>query len=205
MKIASIVGARPHFIKLAPITSAVSDYRKAHGDSSIEHVTIHTGQHYDYQMNKVFFDELQIPPPQYNLGVGSGSHGWQTAEMIKRIENVLLKERPTWALVYGDTNSTLAGALAAAKTGFPLAHIEAGLRSYNRAMPEELNRVLTDHCSDILFCPTKNAVDNLHREGFVHTLGRGHLFDPGRTRIPEKDFLFPIVVNVGDIMVYAFR
>jgi UDP-N-acetylglucosamine 2-epimerase len=153
------VGARPQFVKVAVVSRAL---RLQH-----EELIIHTGQHYDYSMSAQFFDELAIPAPDYHLGCGPGTHGAQTARMLESIEQVLLEERPDWVVVYGDTNSTLAGALAAAKLHIPVAHVEAGLRSFNRAMPEEVNRVITDHLSDRLFCPTETARRQASCEGIT--------------------------------------
>lgn len=161
MKIVTILGARPQFIKSWAISDA---FRRA----KLHEVVLHTGQHYDDSMSGRFFTELGLVQPAYHLGVGSGPHGQQTGRMLEAIEGVLIKERPDWVVVYGDTNSTIAGALAAAKSNFPLAHIEAGLRSFNRRMPEEVNRVLTDHVSTLLFCPSQAAADNLAREGVEH-------------------------------------
>lgn len=170
LKVLTVIGARPQFIKAAAVSRVLRRF--------VTEVILHTGQHYADNLSQVFFDELDIPLPEYNLGVGSASHGAQTGEMLTKTEAVLLKEKPDWVLVYGDTNSTLAGALAATKAGIKLAHVEAGLRSYNRRMPEEINRVLTDHVSDLLFCPSEVAVENLRKEGITKN-----------------------VVDVGDVMV----
>ncbi len=204
MKIASIVGARPQFIKLAPLVRAIQKHNKSNSKLKIEHLIIHTGQHYDYEMNKIFFNELGIPEPDFNLEVGSGAQGWQTGEMIKKIEEVLVKEKPYWILVYGDTNTTLAGALAATKIHIRIAHIEAGLRSYNKIMPEETNRVLIDHCSDILFCPSEIAVKNMKKEGFKNIVNKGKLINEYSTKLLITNPKFPIVINVGDIMYDLF-
>lgn len=158
MKVLSVVGARPQFIKAAMVSAALKE-------AGVPETMIHTGQHYDYEMSALFFEQLGLADPAYNLGVGSESHGAQTARILEAVERVLLDERPDCVLVYGDTNSTLAGALAAAKLHMVVAHVEAGLRSYKKAMPEEINRVLTDHVSDLLFVPTALAVENLRREG----------------------------------------
>jgi UDP-N-acetylglucosamine 2-epimerase len=157
-KVVSIVGARPQFIKLAPVSSALKAF-------SIPHTIIHTGQHYDRTMSDIHFQQLGLDQPNYHLGIGSASHGRQTGEMLINIEEVLKKEKPVLSLVYGDTNSTLAGALASVKLKIPVGHVEAGLRSFDRYMPEEINRVITDHISEYLFCPTKNAMRLLKAEG----------------------------------------
>jgi len=167
MKVTTIVGARPQFVKAAPVSRALA----ARG---IAEALIHTGQHYDPQLSDVFFEQLKLKPPDHHLGIGSARHGAQTGRMLEAIEAVLVGERPDWVLVYGDTNSTLAGALAAAKLGVPVAHVEAGLRSFNRAMPEEINRVVADHLAALLLCPTEAAVRNLAAEGIsrgVHRVG----------------------------------
>lgn len=170
MKIVTVVGARPQFIKAAAVSRVIRDDYAA----KIEEVLVHTGQHYDDNMSKVFFEELDIPQPEYNLEISGGQHGVMTGRMLEAVETVLLQEKPDWLLIYGDTNSTLAGALAAAKLHIPVAHVEAGLRSFNMRMPEEINRILADRVSSLLFCPTETAVNNLKAEGIskgVHNVG----------------------------------
>jgi UDP-GlcNAc3NAcA epimerase len=183
----SVVGARPQFIKAAPVCGAIKAHNQAGREPVIGHRIIHTGQHYDRDMTEVFFTQLGIPEPQYNLHVGSGSHGEQLAKILERLEAVIRYEPLDWLIVYGDTNSTLAGALVAARLGIPAVHVEAGCRSYNRRMPEEQNRVLADHLSQLLLAPTQSAVENLWREGI------GVSLDPLRRR----------VACVGDIMYDA--
>jgi len=191
-KIFTVVGARPQFIKAAVVSRA---FRQ---NADIQEIILHTGQHFDSNMSDVFFNELDIPKPNYHLGIGGGSHGQNTGRMIEAIESVLIQEKPDWLLVYGDTDSTLAGTLAAVKLHIPVAHVEAGLRSFNRAMPEEINRVLTDHASDILFAPTETAVKNLVNEGIGSALEKGRL---GRADLISRTSAK--VKNVGDVMYDA--
>jgi len=160
MKIVTILGARPQFIKAGTVSRELSKYNE------VEEVIVHTGQHYDANMSDIFFEEMQIPKPNYNLAINGLGHGAMTGQMLEKIEEVLLKEKPDWVMVYGDTNSTLAGALAASKLHIKVAHVEAGLRSFNMNMPEEVNRILTDRMSSILFCPTQSAIANLNNEGY---------------------------------------
>lgn len=162
MNILTIVGARPQFIKAAVVSRAFTDYRP-----DVQELIVHTGQHYDANMSDVFFEELGIPKPHFNLGIGGGTHGQNTGRMIEKLEGLMKEIQPKWVLVYGDTDSTLAGALAAAKLHIPVAHVEAGLRSFNRKMPEEINRVLTDHIAEILFAPTETGRANLLNEGIA--------------------------------------
>lgn len=183
IKIVTIIGARPQIIKAAAISRAI---RNKFSDS-IKEVIVHTGQHYDSNMSQVFFDELGIPHPDINLGTGSGKHGRQTALMIEGIEKVLLDEQPDYLVVYGDTNSTLAGGIAASKMHIPVVHIEAGLRAFNKRMPEEINRIMCDHVSTLLFTPTKTGYDNLLREGFKGNAGKA-------------DIDSPVIYHCGDVM-----
>ena len=191
-KVATIVGARPQFIKAGTVARAFAGHNHScSSNGKIIHTIIHTGQHYDSRMSQIFFDELEIARPDYNLEVGSDSHGIQTGKMLSSIEGILQTERPDLVIIYGDTNSTLAGALATAKLHIPLAHVEAGLRSYNRRMPEEINRVVADEISNLLFCPTATAVRNLRLEGFPS--GRS-------TKGGPRDINTQYVHQVGDVM-----
>ena len=192
MKIVTIIGARPQIIKAAALSRAI---RNGYSDK-IQEVIVHTGQHYDDNMSQVFFDELGIPRPDFNLHVGSASHGVQTARMMEGIEEILLNENPDCIVLYGDTNSTLSGAVAAAKVHVPIVHIEAGLRSFNKAMPEEINRIVCDHCSTLLFTPTKAGLENLKREGF--SFDEGGVSTGSTTAKPTIDT--PKVYHCGDIM-----
>ncbi|MDD5131795.1 MAG: UDP-N-acetyl glucosamine 2-epimerase [bacterium] len=199
MKIAHIVGARPQFIKCAPL---LRSFHKYHG--VLKSVLIHTGQHYDYLMSEIFFRELGVVAPDYHLGVGSSSQGQQTGQIMEKTEKVLRRIKPAACLVYGDTNSTLGGALAAAKLRIPVIHVEAGLRSYDKRMPEEINRVLTDHLSTLLLCPTENAVSNLKKEGFNQIINEGRLLGLKNSSLKQTlDLNQPQVANVGDVMFDA--
>jgi UDP-GlcNAc3NAcA epimerase len=179
MKILTVLGARPQFVKASAVSREISKYNE------LEEVILHTGQHFDSNMSKVFFEEMHIPEPNYNLNINGLTHGAMTGKMLEKIEEVLLKEKPDWVLVYGDTNSTLAGAIAASKLNIKVAHVEAGLRSYNMKMPEEINRILADRISDVLFCPTLSAMNNLKKEGYPNVSSTG-----------RSQF----VANVGDVM-----
>ena len=195
MKIVTIVGARPQFIKAAAVSRAIADHNAATNDSqsTIHEIIVHTGQHFDSNMSDVFFDEMQIPKPDYFLDINSLSHGAMTGRMLEKIEEVLLKEKPDCVMVYGDTNSTIAGALAAKKLHIKVVHVEAGLRSFNMRMPEEINRILTDRISDILCCPTETAITNLRKEGFINIVLPT---DHQTSTICHQ----PVVINIGDVM-----
>ncbi len=184
IKLLTIIGARPQIIKAAALSRAI----KNKFEKDIHEVIVHTGQHYDENMSQVFFDELKIPHPNYNLNTGSGNHGKQTALMIEGIEEILLKEQPNGIVLYGDTNSTLAGAIAASKIQIPVIHIEAGLRSFNKSMPEEINRIMCDHVSTLLFSPTKSGYHNLLKEGFKENNQPPYTFDN------------PKIYHCGDVM-----
>lgn len=203
MKVLSVVGARPQFVKLAPVARAALR-------QGIEHIVVHTGQHYDEEMSKSFFDELRIPSPDVNLGVGSSTHAAQTAQMLMQLEPVLVEHHPDWVLVYGDTNSTLAAAICATKLHLRLAHLEAGLRSFNRRMPEEHNRVLTDHSADLCLAPTQVAMDHLEREGLaersimVGDVMTDVLLDVAR-RVTEERVASPISAGVEFVLATIHR
>ncbi len=202
LKILTIIGARPQFIKAATVSRVVASR------DDVSELLVHTGQHYDANMSDIFFDELGIPRPDHHLGIGGGLHGQMTGRHLEAIEKVLLEEKPDFVLVYGDTNSTLAGALAAAKLHIPVAHVEAGLRSFNRKMPEEINRILTDHIADALFTPTETAMKNLRHEGItdekLHLVGDvmldASLFYRDRAKRPKG---LPDKFNVGEGFILA--
>ena len=187
MKILTVLGARPQFIKAATVSRAIRDYNIS-SSNPLREIIVHTGQHYDTKMSDIFFDEMDIPRPNYRLDCGNLGHGAMTGRMLEGLEELILKEKPDLVLVYGDTNSTLAGSLAAKKLHIPIAHVEAGLRSFNMAMPEEVNRILTDRISHYLFCPTETAVRNLVREGFPY---------PALSNCKQR------LLNVGDVMYDA--
>ncbi|MFC1538112.1 UDP-N-acetyl glucosamine 2-epimerase [Candidatus Latescibacterota bacterium] len=203
MKIVNIVGARPQFIKYVPVLDAIERYANQTG-SPVDDILIHTGQHYDYNMSKIFFDGFGIKEPDYHLEVGSGDHGKQTGEILRKTEEVLLKEKPDVVVLYGDTNTTLGGALAASKLHILVAHVESGLRSFNKYMPEEINRIVTDQVSTFLFCPCKNAVKQLEKEGFSGGFENGDLVSEkkltDRNAWGKYHKNNPLVVNVGDVM-----
>ncbi len=202
MKLLTVIGARPQFVKIATVSRVLAQ------TEGVREILVHTGQHFDANMSDVFFDELTIPKPDYHLGIGGGTHGQMTGRQLEAIEAVLLEEKPDYVLVYGDTNSTLAGALAAVKLHIPVAHVEAGLRSFNRKMPEEINRIMTDHVADSLFAPTETAVRNLRHEGFsddkLHLVG-DVMFDASlfyRDRAREPDGL-PASITDGQDFILA--
>lgn len=188
LKILTIIGARPQFIKACMMSK---EFVK---EDNVQEMIVHTGQHYDPSMSDIFFEQLKIPQPDYHLAVGSHSHGKQTGKMLMELEEIMLKEQPEMVLVYGDTNSTLAGALAAAKLHIPIAHVEAGLRSFNKRMPEEQNRILTDHLSTLLFCPTETAVKHLEKEGIVNGV-----FQTGDIMCDTVNFFLPVAIEHSSV------
>ena len=204
LKIITILGARPQFIKAATISRAIKELNNPH----LQEIIVHTGQHFDKNMSQVFFDELEIPKPNYNLGISGVSHGQMTGRMLIEIENVIIEQKPNFVMVYGDTNSTLAGALAAAKLHVPIIHVEAGLRSFNMKMPEEVNRILVDRISDVHFCSSNLAVDNLKREGLskqVYNVG-DVMYDAALLYSNEKykkDFSFEKFIDTSKPYVLA--
>jgi UDP-GlcNAc3NAcA epimerase len=209
MKFINVVGARPQFVKYYPVSLAIEEANKTGKANQITDVLVHTGQHYDYHMSKLFFDQFGIREPDYHLEVRSGNHGAQTARILERVEKLLIEENPDAVITYGDTNSTLGAALAAAKLHIPVVHVEAGLRSFNKLMPEEINRILTDQVSTFLLCPCRQAVTLLEREGFSNIYNRGLLVDNKTITVLDRNMGIdknnPLVINVGDVMFDLLR
>ena len=201
MKILTVIGARPQFIKAAALSREIAKHK------DVEEIIVHTGQHFDANMSEIFFTEMEIPKPNYNLEINSLGHGAMTGRMLEGIEEILLKEKPDVLLVYGDTNSTIAGALAAKKIHIKVAHVEAGLRSFNMAMPEEVNRILTDRISDFLFCPTQTAVDNLEKEGYknieCNIIQSGDVMQDAATFYATKSESRSTVIEKNGLTKYA--
>lgn len=198
-KILTVVGARPQFIKAAAVSRALKD------STCYREIVVHTGQHYDPNMSQTFFDELDMGFPTHNLEVASGNHGAQTGEILRRLEPIMLKEQPDLVLVYGDTNSTLGGAVCAAKLNIPTAHVEAGLRSFNRTMPEEINRIVADHVSSLLFCPTKSAVKNLEREGILSNVwNTGDVMFDAVLQFSKKSKAKSTILSVLDLQPHGY-
>ena len=200
-KIISVVGARPNFMKMAPIHKEFEKQSAVSGQEAVEHLICHTGQHYDEKMSKVFFNDLELPKPDFYLGVGSGSHAEQTARVMVEFEKVLLQEKPDLVIVYGDVNSTVACSLVAAKMGVKIAHVESGLRSFDRTMPEEVNRILTDHLSDYLFVTEKSGIENLRREG----ISEDNIFFVGNTMIDSLVTYLPQAERSTVLKLYNVR
>ena len=200
VKIAQIIGARPQFIKYSAVSKAIRQHNRD-DEKKIDDILINTGQHYDFEMSGMFFKELGIKEPDYNLEVGSGTHAYQTGTIMQRVEDILIREEPDIVIIYGDTNSTIGGALAAAKLTIPVFHVEAGLRSYNKEMPEEINRVLADHLCTVLLCPSASAVETLRTEGFTQSCHDGKLIPVDLdTFVVSPTASNPLVINVGDVM-----
>lgn len=199
MKILTIIGARPQFIKAGSVSREIK--RQINEGKDIQEIIVHTGQHYDANMSNVFFEEMRIPKPNYVLGIGGNTHGAMTGQMIEKIEEIIVKESPDWVMLYGDTNSTLAGAIAASKLHIKIAHVEAGLRSFNMHMPEEINRILTDRVSSLLFCPTQTAVENLKNEGITQWNSGAKIFLSGDVMQDGALFYSDMAIKPPEIVI----